>query len=325
MFFLLVTTLVTVFQACSSMTHGYDLVMESINPQPTGGDPRREYVIALIMKTLTNPFFIGMEQGARKAEKELGVKIIVRTGAQETSIEQQKQIVEELTLQKVDAIVIAPGSSTELVGVLKKAQDAGIKIVNIDCKLDANACSQQNLKNVPFISVRNDKAAYQSAKVIADQMTVPCNAFIIDGIRDSDNSQQRVAGAIKAFGEKDVIHVVATVSANWKIDEAYNTAIELFEEYPNTKLVFCANDMMALGVVQYLKETSKKDVFVAGFDNLSETRQAIKDGWIKATVDQNANLQGYMGVETAINLLEGRSVEPIVYIPYKVITYEMLD
>ena len=35
------------------------------------------------MKTLTNPFFVDMEKGARKAESELNVKLIVKTGAQE--------------------------------------------------------------------------------------------------------------------------------------------------------------------------------------------------------------------------------------------------
>ncbi|MCB0021873.1 MAG: substrate-binding domain-containing protein, partial [Caldilinea sp.] len=89
------------------------------------------------MKTLTNPFFIEMEKGARRAEQELGIELIVKTGAQETSIEQQIAIVDDFIARGVDAIVIAPGSSTELIPVLKKAQDAGIVVINIDNRLDA--------------------------------------------------------------------------------------------------------------------------------------------------------------------------------------------
>ncbi len=95
--------------------------------------------VALVMKTLTNPFFIEMEKGARRAQKELGAELLVKTASQETSIEQQVQIVEELIRAKVDAIVIAPGDSLRLVPVLKTAQEAGIKIVNIDNRLDAEA------------------------------------------------------------------------------------------------------------------------------------------------------------------------------------------
>ena len=102
-------------------------------PPPTQPERKR---VALVMKTLTNLFFVEMEKGARRAEKELGVDLQVKTAAQETSIEQQIQIVEDMIAAKVDAIVIAPGDSQLLVPVLKKAADAGIKIVNLDNRLD---------------------------------------------------------------------------------------------------------------------------------------------------------------------------------------------
>ena len=61
--------------------------------QASGPQPERKR-IALVMKTLTNPFFVEMEKGARRAEKDLGVDLQVKTAAQETSIEQQIQIVD---------------------------------------------------------------------------------------------------------------------------------------------------------------------------------------------------------------------------------------
>ena len=67
-------------------------------------------------------------------------------------------------MQQVDAIVIAPGSSVELVKVLKKAQDAGIVIVNIDNRLDAGECEKEGLSGVPFISVDNDAASLPFGK-----------------------------------------------------------------------------------------------------------------------------------------------------------------
>lgn len=124
--------------------------------------------IALVMKTLTNPFFIEMEKGARRAETELKVELQVRTAAQETSIEQQIQIVNDLIAAHVDAIVIAPGDSTSLIPVLQKAAAAGIKLVNIDNRLNPQALQQAGLAPLPFISVDNEKAAYAAAHFIAD-------------------------------------------------------------------------------------------------------------------------------------------------------------
>ncbi|MGB0670283.1 MAG: substrate-binding domain-containing protein, partial [Rhodospirillales bacterium] len=89
--------------------------------------------VALVMKTLTNPFFVAMEEGARRAEKDFGIELIVRTAAEETSIAQQIDIIDQLARSKdVDAIVVAPGDSVRLIPALKMAADSGIAVVNID-------------------------------------------------------------------------------------------------------------------------------------------------------------------------------------------------
>ena len=205
--------------ACSNKPDSGD---QAKSAGSSSGDSRSHVKrIALVMKTLTNPFFIEMERGARKAEKEFNIELVVKTGAQETSIEQQIIIVEELIREKIDAIVIAPASSTDLVPVLKKAQDAGIPIVNIDNLLDHKLSEKAGLVNVPFISVDNVRGAFLSAKYVSDQITKPTKAAILEGMRTANNAQQRKEGALKAFKENKNIEVVASETANWKIDEAY--------------------------------------------------------------------------------------------------------
>ena len=277
------------------------------------------------MKTLTNPFFIDMEKGARKAESELGINLIVRTGAQETSIEQQINIVDELINSKVDAIVIAPGSSTELIPVLKKAQDAGILIVNIDNRLELEESKKAGLLNVPFISVDNENAAYLSAKYISDKITKPAKAAIIEGIMAADNSKQRKNGALKAFKENSNITIVALKTANWKIDEAYKVTSDIFSKYPDLGAVFCANDMMALGAVEYIIKNDKKNVLVAGFDALAEAKEAIDQGKMQVTIDQQADIQGYKGVMYAVQILKHENVPMETMIPVKVINRDSIN
>jgi ribose transport system substrate-binding protein len=300
---------------------GSDKKNEKSTPVPTPAP----YTIALVMKTLTNPFFVEMEKGARQAEQEMGIQLIVRTAAQETSIEQQIQIVDELIAEKVNAIVIAPGDSLELIPVLKKAQDAGIVVVNIDNRLDQQFSQEKGLVNVPFISVNNEQGAYLSGKVVSDLVKEPTEAIIFEGIRSAGNAQDRKAGAERAFAENPNITVVASETANWKIDEAYTLAQMLFDAHPNVKVVFCANDMMALGVVQYLQESGRTDVLVAGYDALDEAQQAVKDGTMVVTIDQQAARQGYAGVDAAVKLLKGETVEPEVLVDVLVVTQDTLQ
>lgn len=283
---------------------------------PAANKPR----IGLVMKTLTNPFFIEMERGARRAEKALNIDLQVKTAAQETSIEQQIQIVEDLISAKVEAIVIAPGDSQRLVPVLKKAADAGIKLVNIDNRLDAAAMSQAGLPALPFISVDNEKAAYASARQIAEGATPGTQAAILEGIRSADNARQRAAGAKRAFAETAAIKLVAAESANWKIDEAYSVTKQLFVSHPQIKLLFAANDMMALGALKYLQESGRREVKVAAYDALDEAVAEVKAGRLTVTVDQQAAEQGYQGIVLAKRLLDKESVPEVMLIDTRLIT-----
>jgi ribose transport system substrate-binding protein len=292
-------------------------------PAQSDNTPKNgKYTIALVMKTLTNPFFVEMEKGARQAEKELDIDLIVKTGAQETSVEQQITIIEELIQEKVDAILIAPADSVQLIPVLKKARDIGIVIINIDNQLDPQAMGKVGLADVPFISVNNEQGAYLSAKYISEKVNTPTQAIILEGIPTAKNAQDRKNGALRAFGENKNIQVVASETANWKIDDAHALAAKLFKASPDIKLVFCANDMMAFGVIQYLKESGKTDVLVAAYDALAEAMPMLREGTLQATIDQQAALQAYTGVQFAIQALRGEKLPLLTLLDVRLVTRE---
>jgi ribose transport system substrate-binding protein len=288
-------------------------------PATAPAPPAKQH-IGLIMKTLTNPFFVEMEKGARRAEKDLGVTLKVKTAAQETSIEQQIQLVEDMIADRVAAIVIAPGDSQRLVPVLKRAADAGIKIVNIDNRLDQDAVSKAGMAAIPFISVDNEAGAYKAGKFLSEGVSTASEALILEGIRSADNAQQRARGARKALLENKHIRIVASETANWKIDEAYNVTRQVFARHPNVKLVFAANDMMAIGAIKYLQESGKTQVKVAGYDALDEAITEIKAGKMVATIDQQAAEQGYQGIALANRLGQGASVPAVTLIDTRLVT-----
>jgi ribose transport system substrate-binding protein len=286
-------------------------------PSPPTPERRR---VALVMKTLTNPFFIEMERGARSAEAELGVELLVKTAAQETSIEQQIAIVEDLVRQRVDAIVIAPGDSVKLIPALKRARDAGVAVVNIDNRLDADVARAAGLAPVPFISVDNENGAFLAVRTLADGVVEPAKAAIIEGIRSAANAEARKAGALRAFAGNPHVTVVAQETADWKIDEAYDVAKAMFARHPDISLLFCANDMMALGAAKYIQEAGGAKVRIAGFDALNEGVDAVKNGLLVATIDQQAGRQGYLGVVTAVRMLSHQEVPLETMVDVRVIT-----
>ena len=287
--------------------------------QPSGPE------VALILKTVGNPFFAQVEQGAREAESQLGLQVQVKAVATETAVEQQIALVEEAIQAEVDAIVIAPMSATELVSPLAEAQQAGILVINIDDRLDPIRSQEEGLLDVPYVGVDNEQGAYLAAKFLADRIGQPTQVAILEGAPEASNAQARTAGALRAFQENRYIHVVATETAHWKIDEAYQVIGSLYEAYPEIGAVFSANDMMALGVLKYLEETGRSDVLVAGYDALDEAREAVRQGKLLVTVDQQAARQGYLGVEYAWRGLQGEELPEETLIDIRLVTQENVD
>jgi ribose transport system substrate-binding protein len=281
------------------------------------------WTVALVMKTLTNPFFVTVEKGARRAEKELGIRLLVRTHGDETAIEQQIAIVKQLIQDKVDAIVIIPGHSIEMIPVAKEAQDAGIVVINIDNPFDPAVAREWGLA-VPSITVDNARGAYLSAQYLASKLTSPTPVAIVDGDPIGYAGQERKRGALQAFADNPNARVVAMELAHWKIDEAYEVAARLFERHPDLGAIFCANDLMALGVIHYLEESKRSNVLVSAYDDIEEARIAMRQGKLLATVNQQAAEQGYMGVKYAVRALAGEKLPPETLVDVKLITAESL-
>ena len=322
-FSLLALLFLLALSACSDTGQPGVTTLASGTAKPAeAGKEGKKLRIGMVMKTLTNPFFVDMEKGARRAEGELGVELLVKTGAEETSIEQQIQIIDDLVAARTDAIVIAPGDSRRVLPVLKKAAESGIVLVNIDNRLDADAVRQAGLAPVPLVSVDNEQGAYAAAQHIAADAPPGTQAAIIEGIRSADNAQARKRGAQRAFAEHSAIEVIASESADWKIDEGYRTAKRIFARHPRVSLVFAANDMMALGTLKYLQESGRHDVRVAAYDALAEAVKEVRAGRLAATVDQQAAEQGYQGVMLAWRLLKGEAVPPVTLVDTRLVTID---
>ena len=300
------------------------LASSSSSPSPTSRTETPPFKVALVLKTLTNPYFIEIEQGARRAEKEFGIALQVKTASQETAIEQQIQIVDELIESKVDALVIAPGDSKRVMSILKKAQSNGVLIINIDNPLDAVLLNRNQMQPITYVGVDNEEASYQVVKYAIENIKKPTQVAIIEGIPGADNARLRLKGAVRAFETNPAIRIVAKQSAHWKIDEAHEVAKTMLANNPEVSLLFCANDMMALGAIKYLQDSGRKNVAVIGYDALDEAKAAIATGAMVATVDQQAAEQGYQGIALAVRRLKGEAIPPVLMVQPQMVTAETL-
>lgn len=93
---------------------------------------------AMVFKNTGNPYGEKMMDGFEEAVEEVGGEVILRSPDQPTA-EGQIQIIEQLITQKVDSISIAGNDADALQPVLKKAMDAGIKVLSVDSAVNADS------------------------------------------------------------------------------------------------------------------------------------------------------------------------------------------
>lgn len=294
-------------------------------PAPPPAPAEAPRTVALVLVTIANPFFVAMEKGARRAERELGIRLRVATAANDAAVEQQSTNVRQLIADKVDAIVVVPGRSAEMIPVVKEAREAGIVVINVDNRLDPELARKVGLTDVPFIGVNNEQGAYLSAKHLASKLQGPAQVAIVNGDPAAQAGKDREQGALRAFGEVPGIEVMAREFAHWRIDDAYQVAGKILERHPKVGAIFCANDVMALGVIRYLEETGKEHVLVASYDDIEEARAAIRRGRLLATVNQRADEQGYLGVKYALRALAGEKLPAETFVDVALVTAETLQ
>lgn len=270
----------------------------------TDGKPRPR--VALIMKSLANEFFKTMEEGARKHhEKDPSrYELIINGLKDERDVAKQISIVEQMIAQKVNAIVIAPADSKDLVAPCKKALDAGIVVVNIDNELDEKTMADKGVR-IPFVGPNNRLGARTAGECLAKKLSKGDKVAIVEGIPNANNGVMRKMGFEAAMNEAE-IKVADSQTAYWETDKAEKVVAGMLTRHPDLKAVLCANDSMALGAIAALKAAGKLGaVYVVGYDNISAIQEHILDGKVLCTVDQHADVIAEQGIRRALDILGG--------------------
>lgn len=270
-----------------------------------GGDDVARPRVALVMKSLANEFFETMAEGAR-AHHEANADeydLIVNGTRNESDLAQQVALVEQMAASGSDAIVIAPADSKALAPALARAQAAGVVVVNIDNRLDAEVAAEAGL-DAPFVGPDNRDGARRVGEVLAERLSPGDRVAIVGGIPTAFNARQRQAGFEEAMNAAGA-EIVDVQSGGWEQARANTVAAAMLREHPDLRALLCANDNMALGALAARRQSGRDDVLIVGFDNIDAVAELVARGEILATADQHADRLAVFGIEAALEILGG--------------------
>jgi ribose transport system substrate-binding protein len=276
--------------------------------EEAAGSAGRRPVVALVVKTLNNPFFIDMQRGAEEAAQAHGVELLVQAAEREVDVERQMQIIENLIQRRVSALIIAPSGSREIVPAIVKANAAGIPVLVVDTRIDAPALQAAGGRCATFIGSDNEAGGRVAGEFLVAHRLGQARVAILEGIPGHETGDARLRGFRAALVGQGGVTVVASQPANWERDQGYTVFQNILQANPGINALFAANDMMALGAVEAVAASGKAgQVAIIGFDAIDEARQAITRGAMTGTVAQNPSAMGRIAVEWAVKILAGET------------------
>jgi ribose transport system substrate-binding protein len=279
---------------------------------------KEKMVIGFIPMTMNNEYFVTMVNAAKIEAEKQGVNLLVQAGERHGSADEQLRIIEDMITREVDAICVVPSSSTGLISAIKKAQIAGIPVVNLDTRIDPAAVKEAGLKPVPYIGTNNYDGAKMGGEYALENLQIDgMEVAILTGISGQQNAADRRNGFVDAT--KGRVKVVAEQTANWEVEQGFNVFQNILQANPNIGLVFASNDNMGLGAIRACKAAGRKDIKVIGYDAVSGALQSVQEGEMVGTVAQFPAEMGIQGVQAALKMINGEEVPEVTFTKTEVI------
>jgi ribose transport system substrate-binding protein len=277
-----------------------------------GGGGEGGQRIGLSVSTLNNPFFVSLRDGAQQAADDAGAELVISDAQNDTA--QQQDDVQNFISQQVSAILVNPVDSDAVVPAVEAANDAGIPVIALDRKASGGDV-------VATIASDNVQGGRMAGEELI-RLVGSGNVAQLEGIPGTDPARDRGQGFQEAIDAQSSVKVVASQTADFDRSEGLTVTENIMQANSDIKGIFAQNDEMALGAVQALGDQAGDDVKIAGFDGGEDALNAIQDGTMNATIAQQPDKMGSLGVETAISVINGESVEENIPVEVNLVTQD---
>jgi ribose transport system substrate-binding protein len=290
-------------------------------PQPTAAV---EVTVGAVLRTFSNTYWVSIKEGIEDRARELGITTSVQAGAVEGDPESQQARLETMINEGYDCYIVAPVSTENLIPPLVTASEQGKPIVNQDVEINKEAAEAVGVKIATHIVSDNVEAGRIAANYFNEKLGGQGKVAVIEGNPASTGSQLRVQGFVE--GLDPGITIVNQVAADWDREKALTAAESILLADPDLNGFFSANDTMALGVAQAVKNAGKTgQVMVIGVDGIEAALEAIGNGDLTGTVSQYPYIAGRMDLESCVAAINGVELQPTYNSPIALITSENLE
>ena len=266
--------------------------------------------IAVFTKNTTNPAYSAFRLAADQIGQLTGVQIRHFVPKQPDNVDEQKAEVEEVLKSRPDAVVFIPVDDVAMVESVKKLNDAEIPVVLASNPLPG--------RFVSYIGANDYDIGYREARYLFNHLGAKGKIVILEGIAGAPTNRERLHGYKQALSEAPGIEVLASAPGNYQQTDGKRVMAGFLKDYPEIDALLSANDSMALGALEAMKEAGRS-MTVMGINGILPAVKEIESGNMLATVDFNMFKIGCTATLAAVRYLHHEPLPEKVLLPADVI------
>jgi ribose transport system substrate-binding protein len=249
-----------------------------------------------------------MACGAQAQATKLGASLTV-VGGDKWGADVQTPVVNSVTANKPDAVLVAPNDTKAMFAPLKQLTDAGIKLVIVDTGLDDQSIAES------VISSDNAGGGKLAADELGKEIGGKGSVFVMNVQAGISTTDARAKGFIDemaaAFPD---VKVLGTQYNDDDPAKAASITTSTLSAHPDLAGVFATNVQGAEGTATGLKQAGKQGaVKVISYDAGPQQVKDLTEGTVQGLIAQDPYTEGVDAVDQAVAALAGKPVEKAVH------------
>jgi len=234
-----------------------------------------------------------------------------------TDVACQTAQIEDAVAKGFKAIVITP-MGPEVVPALDAAADSGVKVILVDNNME------EFTKETAVAATDNVKGGQMAGEYLATVLKKGDTIGLMEGVRGVPALDARIEGVKSAMETLGVKVVMGGAETKCDAAQGATVAEDLLTREPNLTALYSACDDPALAAVKVAQQKGK-DLLIMGYDGLPDAAKAIQAGDMKATIAQFPGKMAELGVEAAVQSVNGDSVETFIDTGTELVTSDNAD
>ena len=276
---------------------------------------RGQMRIGVTYMTMNNEFYQTLNAEIERVADEKGDLLLVRNP--ELDEEKQSQQIDYFRQQKVNVIVINPvkGDSPKIIASLKRAQQAGIKIIAVDSQLSHFTVDA---------SVVSDN--YQAGVLVAQRlMKQKKEAKIL--LLEHKGAEQRIQGFLDTIQSEPAYQIVGREETRGQTELALPAVSQVIQDGLAFDAVVALNDRAAIGALAAIKENQlAMPISIYGIDGSPDMKVLLSTtDDIEGTVAQSPLKMGRQVMQVIECMRTGKSYKEQYKIPVEMIDKDNVD